>query len=187
MRVTNVSERNIGLVVISNLRNENVKSKGIWHPNFARNEGDFLESDSIKLSFYEKEFLRFSDKTIDWSNKKRKTPDGTYLLYLPNAYYDSKNGEYINLYTLVNEYQKNVFKQNKNNYPVGSYYTKDIPKDYKMKKVFGIVTVIKPEEEALIRQKNCNVVLTTAAMLATTMGLGVFAAHKLLKYAKTVK
>ena len=132
-------------------------------------------------------FLIFPKETIDWSNEHKLTPDGTYLIYLPKSYYDSKHEKYIDTYKLVNEYQKNMFRQNPGKYPQNAYYTRVIPDGYKMKKLCGIPTIVSQENEDLMRRKNSNtLILSLAAALGVTTVLS-YSTYKLIQFIKEIK
>lgn len=142
---------------------------------------------SPQLSVLQREFLQFPKEVIKWSNEHKITPDGTYLLFMPKSYYDSKNGRYIDVYALINEYQKNLFKQNPQRYPQNSYYTREIPKGYQMKKIHGIVSVVSPENEALISQRNSHTAIVKASLVLGVASIISFALYKSLQFVKNIK
>ena len=142
---------------------------------------------SPRLSPLQRELLMLPDSVVDWANKNRRTPDGTYLIFVPNAHYDKKKDKYVDIYSLVNEYQKNVYKHNRHKYHKDSYYTQNIPEGYEIKKVFGFATIVSEEDEQLLRKKSAlKVVCNSFAAVAAT-ALAGFGVYQMIDYAKHIK
>jgi len=142
---------------------------------------------SPKLTSMQKEFLIFPDEVIEWSNKNKLTPEGTYVIYLPKSYYDSKREKYVDTYKLVNEYQKNIFKQRASKYPKEAYYSRNIPENCKMKRLSGFVSIVSPENEQLIKQKNSNSIIVSTAFSAAIAAAAGWGIYKLTKFISTLK
>ncbi len=189
MRVNDIKSASFGSACAPVLQRENVSVSphNSWSPSFKLTGYDAMSIRSPELTSYQREFISFPDKVINWCNKNGRTPKGIYLICMPDTYYDRKNDKYIDVYKVVNQYEKNFFKQNPHQYPPDSYATTILPEGYEMKRICGIVSVVSPEEEDLIRQKNTSTVLTKTAIATVFTGVVGFVGYKLYQYAKNIK
>ena len=186
MFVENISIRNKHTVCRTNTAKANKCRFGTSVTNFDYYDGSAMIK-SPQLSSMQKELLIFPDEVIDWSNKNRLTPEGTYLIYLPKSYYDSKNDRYVDTYRLVNEYQKNLFKQRSDRYPKEAYYSRVIPEGCEMKKLSGQISIVSPENERLMKQKNSNTAIVKGVLATAGLGTVCWGVYKLAKFISTLK
>lgn len=186
MRVE-VIKRNACFVTFSaHKQQSSFQFKSKWTPETDSSQfGQTVQSP--KLTALQRELLILPDIAISWANKNRRTPDGTYLVFVPNAHYDKKKDKYVDVYSLVNEYQKNVYKHNRHKYHKDSYYTQVIPDGYEIKKVFGIATVVSEEDEQLLRKKSAAKVVTNSFAAVTATTLAGFGIYQMIDYAKKIK
>lgn len=186
MRVE-VIKRNASSVIFDDKKREsNLQFKSEWTPESDSSHfGQTIKSP--KLTAFQRELLMLPDNVINWANTNRRTPDGTYLVFIPNAHYDKKKNAYVDVYSLVNEYQKNVYKHNRHKYHKDSYYTQVIPEGYEIKKVFGIATVVSEDDEQLLRKKSALKVITNSFAAVTATTLAGFGIYQMIDYAKNIK